>query len=42
MVVAKGQRNGKAPANETKENPRTRMRTSDETSTPPSWPPQFV
>ena len=42
MVVAKRQRKGKAPENGTKENPQTRVRTSDETNTHPSWLAQFV
>ena len=42
MVVAKRQRNGKAPENGIKGNPRTGMRTSDETSRPSFWPVQFV
>ena len=37
MVVAKRQRKGKACKNRTKENPWTRVRTSGETNTPPSW-----
>ena len=35
MVVAKRQRKGKAQENETKENPRTGVRTSGEANTPP-------
>ena len=42
MVVAKRQRKGKAPENGTKENPQTRVRTSDETNTHPSWPAQVA
>ena len=36
MVVAKRQRNGKAPEYGTKENPQTRVRTSDGTNTQPN------
>jgi len=35
MAVAKRQRKGKAHENETKENPRTGVRTSDEANRPP-------
>ena len=35
MAVAKRQRKGKAHENETKENPRTGVRTSDEANSPP-------
>ena len=42
MVVAKRQRNGKAHKNGTKENPWTRVRTSGETNTAPSWLAQFA
>ena len=46
MTVAKRQRNGKACENRTKnkqtKNPLTRVRTSGETNTPPSWPAQFA
>ena len=38
MVVAKRQRKEKACESGTKENPRTRVRTSDETNSPPSQP----
>ena len=42
MVVAKGQRKGKARENGTKENPRAGVRTSGETDTPASWLTQFA
>ena len=42
MVVSKRQRKRKACKNGTKEKPRTGVRTSGETNTPPSWPAQFA
>ena len=42
MAVAKRQRKGKASENGTIENPWTRVRTSGETNTPPSWLAQFT
>ena len=36
MAVAKRQRKGKACEDETKENPRTEVRTSGETNSPPA------
>ena len=42
MTVAKRQRKGKAHENGTKENPQTRVRTSGETNTPPSWLAELV
>ena len=42
MVVAKRQRKGKGLENGTKEKPWTRVKTSGETYTPPSWLAQFA
>ena len=38
MVVAKRQRKEKSHKNGTKENPKTRVRTSGETKNPPGYP----